>query len=226
MAPRNLCTLFNFLYASYFYGIHREYIFVAIITISFLVINLDNNIIPSSDNTANNKGIAYAHIFSDTENAVTKNVDGKYQVSFLPYPAAPLVNDTSTKLNFSVMENNTDVPFLFTSLVIRDKNTGDTVEQTPYKFHEFGDVTYPYTFRNDGDYTVAIQAKINGNPKYESRPLMAGFDVSVKDVQKMMNSFQQLMLFYVTPILAGIVGTVIYAKDIKGRKGKKKEFKK
>jgi hypothetical protein len=30
----------------------------------------------------------------------------------------------SPKLNFSVMENNTDVPNLFTSLVIMDKNTG------------------------------------------------------------------------------------------------------
>src|SRR5215207_5463272 len=84
------------------------------------------------------KGIAYAHIFADTENAVTKNIDGKYQVSFLPYPIGLLVNDTSTKLNFSFMENNTDVPLLFTSLVITDKNTGGIVEQTPYKFHEFG----------------------------------------------------------------------------------------
>jgi hypothetical protein len=82
----------------------------------------------------------YAHIFTDTENAVTKNIDGKYQVSFLPYPAGLLVNDTSTKLNFSVMENNTDVPFLFTSLVITDKNTGSVVERSQYKFHEFGNV--------------------------------------------------------------------------------------
>ena len=66
----------------------------------------------------------YAYIFSDIENVVTKNVDSKYQISFLPYSNGLLVNDTSTKLNFSVMENNTDVPNLFTSLVIMDKNTG------------------------------------------------------------------------------------------------------
>jgi hypothetical protein len=126
------------------------------------------------------KGIAYAHIFADTENAVTKNIDGKYQVSFLPYPIGLLVNDTSTKLNFSFMENNTDVPLLFTSLAITDKNTGGIVEQTPYKFHEFGDVTYPYTFRDDGEYKIAIQAKINGDPKYESQPLTASFDVNSK----------------------------------------------
>ena len=39
------------------------------------------------------------------------------------------------------MENNTDVPLLFTSLVIKDKNTGEIVEQTPYKFHQVGDVS-------------------------------------------------------------------------------------
>jgi hypothetical protein len=166
-----------------------------------------------------NKGIAYAHIL-DTESAVTKNVDGdKYLVSFLPYPVGLKVDDTSTKLNFSVMQNNSDVPFLFTSLLITGKNTGKIVEQTPYKFHEFGDVTYPYKFRNDGEYNVAIQAKINGDPKYETQPLIAGFDVSVRDVEKMMNSLQQIMLFYLTPALAAIAGSIIYIRH--KREGKR-----
>ena len=151
---------------------------IVVIIISVYAFDLINTIV-INNNDRINKGIAYAHIFSDTENAVTKNVDGTYQVSFLPYPAGLTVNDTSTKLNFSVMENNTDTPNLFTSLVITDKNTGEIVEQTAYKFHEFGDVTYPYIFQNDGDYNVAIQAKINGDPKYETTPLTAGFDVTV-----------------------------------------------
>src|SRR5215204_195309 len=188
-----------------------------IVVISLVVFNFQNSNISNTDIS---KGNAYAHIFTDTENAVTKNVDGKYQVSFLPYPVGLLVNDTSTKLNFSIMENNTDVPFLFTSLVITDKNTGSVVGQTPYKFHEFGDVTYPYTFQKDGEYRVAIQAKINGDPKYKSQPLIAGFDVKVQDMQKMTNSFQQLMLFYITPALAGIVGIIIYAENRRGRKRK------
>jgi hypothetical protein len=183
-------------------------VLMVIIAISFLVFDLYNTIFINKN--IYQGSVAYAHLFSDTENAVTKSVNGKYQVSFLPYPAGLLVNDTSTKLNFSVMENNTDAPNLFTSLVIMDKNTGSIVEQTPYKFHEFGDVTYPYMFQNDGEYNVAIQAKINGDPKYESRPLIASFDVSVRDMQKMTNSFQQIMAFYITPILAGIVGTIIY----------------
>jgi hypothetical protein len=58
----------------------------------------------SNQNTNSGVRSAYAHIFSDTEYAVTKNVDLKYQVAYLTYPATPFVNDTSTKLNFSVME--------------------------------------------------------------------------------------------------------------------------
>jgi hypothetical protein len=209
MSPWNSCTIFDLVYSSWSFRFHAASIFITIITISILLFDLNNTIIISNNDTIN-EGIAYAHIFSDTENAVIKNVDGKYQVAFLPYPAGLLANDTSTKLSFSIMENNTDAPNLFTSLVIMDKNTGSKVEQTPYKFHEFGDVTYPYTFRDDGEYTVAIQAKINGDPKYESHPLIASFDISVRDMQRMTNSFQQLMLFYVTPALAAIVGTIIY----------------
>jgi hypothetical protein len=191
----------------------------AIVTFSFLAFELQNAIISSTCGTTND-GIAYAHIFSDTENSVTKNIDGKYQVAFLPYPSTPVVNDTSTKLSFSIMENNTDVPNLFTSFIILDKNTKSIVEQTPYKFHEFGDVTYPYTFRSDGDYTAVLQAKINGNPKYESSPLKASFDISVQSVEKSSNLFSQIMLFYVTPVMAVIVGTIIYI-DRKREKQKK-----
>jgi hypothetical protein len=206
MAFPGLQKIFSLSYSLSSCRSHEVAIFVTIITISVLAFDLNNTI--TSNN--NNKGIAYAHIFSDTENAVTKDIDGRYQISFLPYPEGLKVNDTSTRLNFSVMRNNTDVPFLFTSLVITNKNTGEKVDQTPFKFHEFGDVTYPYVFRNDGEYNVAIQAKINGEPKYESSPLMASFDVSVRDMEEMINSFQQIMLFYLTPALAAIVGSIIY----------------
>ena len=218
MVSWSLGTIVTLLYSFSSRRSHVKPIIIVIVIISFLIFSLD--IFGSNNEVNNNEGIAYAHIFTDTENAVTKNVDGKYQVAFLPYPAGLSVNDTSTKLNFSVMENNTDVPLL-TSLVITDKNTGRIVEQTPYKFHEFGDVTYPYTFRGDGEYKVAIQAKINGDPKYKSQPLIASFDVKVQDMQKMTNSFQQLILFYVTPILAGIVGIIIYAENIRGRRNNK-----
>lgn len=212
-------TCSRFPYFLTYHSIHIIVIVFAISTVSFLMFDLQYAIKSSTGGTTND-GIAYAHIFSDTENSVTKNVDGKYQVAFLPYPSTPVVNDTSTKLSFSIMENNTDVPNLFTSLIILDKNTKSIVEQTPYKFHEFGDVTYPYTFRSDGDYTAVVQAKINGNPKYESSPLKASFEISVQNIEKSSSLFSQIMLFYVTPVMAIIVGTIIYI-DYKREKRKK-----
>ena len=213
MVPWCSDTSCSILYYLSYHGIHIISIVIVIITVSFLIFDLQYTIVSNSN-------IAYAHIFSDTENSITKNVDGKYQVAFLSYPPTPLVNDTSTKLNFSIMENSTDVPNIFTSLIILDKNTKSIIEQTPYKFHEFGDVTYPYTFLNDGEYTAVVQAKINGNPKYESNPLKASFDVSVHNMEKSSNLFSQIMLFYVTPIMAVIVGTIIYI-DRKREKRKK-----
>jgi hypothetical protein len=213
----DICS--SFPYFLTYHSIHIIVIIFAIISVSFLMFDLQYAIISSTSGTTS-KGIAYAHIFSDSENSITKNVDGKYQVAFLPYPSTPVVNDTSTKLSFSIMENNTDVPNLFTSLIILDKNTKSIVEQTPYKFHEFGDVTYSYMFRSDGDYTAVVQAKINGNPKYESNPLKASFDISVQNMEKSSNLFSQIMLFYVTPVMAIIVGTIVYI-DRKREKRKK-----
>jgi hypothetical protein len=206
-------------YSLTYHGIHIVVVVIAIITFSFLIFDLQYAIV-TNIRSVRNDGIAYAHIFSDAENSIIKKVDGKYQVAFLPYPSTPLVNDTSTKLNFSIMENNTDILNLFTSLIILDKNTKSIVEQTPYKFHEIGDVTYPYMFRSDGDYTAIVQAKINGNPKYESSPLKASFDISVQNIEKSSNLFSQIMLFYVTPVMAVIVGTIIYI-DRKREKRKK-----
>jgi hypothetical protein len=51
--------------------------------------------------------------------------------------------------------------------------------------------------------------------------LIANFDVSVKDMQKMTSPIQHVMLYYVTPILARIAGTIIYVQ----RRGKEKKRK-
>jgi hypothetical protein len=150
--------------------------------------------------------LAYAHIFSDTPNTITKNID-KYQVVFLPFPNIPLVNDNSTKLNFSLMENNTDVYNVFVSLIIKDRNSGNVVEQIPYKFYEFGDVTLPYIFQNVSDYIITFQAKINGDPKYEVNPLKANFDISVVNPSE--TPFIAWILSLI-PILAVIPGILIY----------------
>jgi hypothetical protein len=63
---------------------------------------------------------AYAHIFINTNNTITKDID-KYQLVFLPYPDILIANDNFTRLNFSLMENKTDVYNVFVSLIIKDR---------------------------------------------------------------------------------------------------------
>ena len=153
--------------------------------------------------------LVYAHIFTDTDTqstAVTKNIDN-YQIDFLPVPNILSVNDNSTKLNFSLLENNTDVYNVFVSLIIKDRNSGNIVEQIPYKFYEFGDITLPYTFQNVSDYIITFQARINGDPKYEDNPLKANFDISVINPSDISFIVWTLSLI---PIIAVIPGVLIY----------------
>jgi hypothetical protein len=149
---------------------------------------------------------ADAHMFTDINNTVTQNID-KYQLLFLPYPNNPIANDNSTRLNFSLMENKTDVYNVFVSLIIKDKRSGNVVvEQIPYKFYEFGDITFPYTFRNVSDYIITFQAKIHGDPKYKVNPLIANFDIPV-----MPNKIPFMgWIFFLIPILSAIPGIVVY----------------
>ena len=150
--------------------------------------------------------LAYAHIFTDTQGTVvTKNIDN-YQLAFRPFPNIPLVNDNSTKLSFSLMENKTDVYNVFVSLIIKDRNS-NVVEQIPYKFYEFGDISLPYTFQNVGDYIITFHARINGDPKYEVTPLTASFDISVVNPSEIPFIAWIISL---TPIIAAIAGIVIY----------------
>jgi hypothetical protein len=169
------------------------------ITINFIIHQEENNL------------LAYAHIFSDTPNTITKNIDN-YLIVFLPYPNIPLVNDNSTRLNFSLTENKTDVYNVFVSLIIKERSSGNVVEQIPYKFYEFGDITFPYTFQKVGDYVVTVQTRINGDPKYEVNPLIANFDISV--VKPGVIPFN-VWVISLTPIVAAIAGIAIYVDFFK-----------
>src|SRR5919109_5552246 len=85
-------------------------------------------------------GVAYGHYFG-----ATKNIDN-YQVIFAPYPSTPITDDNSTSLNFSILENNTNVYNVYASLVVSDKQSGDIVGQVPYKLSEFSDIAIPSSF--------------------------------------------------------------------------------
>ena len=145
--------------------------------------------------------IGHAHFFG-----ATKNVDN-YQVIFSPNPSTPVAGDNSTSLNFSLLENNTNVYNLYVAMVVTDKQSGNIVGQIPYKFQEFSDITIPYVFNETGSYVVTLQARITGNEKYQNTPLTASFEISVGN---QLIPFDELMLFYVTPATVVIAGIAIY----------------
>jgi hypothetical protein len=148
--------------------------------------------------------LAYGHFFGDT-----KSID-KYQVVFAPNPSNPAPGDNST-LNFSVLENNTNIYNIHAAVVITEKQSGDVVDQIPYKLYEFSDITVPYTFQDVGDYVVTLQTKIIGDEKYQASPLVTSFDISVGNQVP----FDELMLFYVTPAAVAIAGIAIYLRSKK-----------
>ena len=124
--------------------------------------------------------VVYAHIFSGTPNSIFKEKDG-YSVAFLPYPSIPKVGDNNTLLNFNVQKNGNDVTNTFISLIIKNKDSNRIVHQVPYKFHEFADTTYSYTFQNQSKYSLSLLTKIAGDPKYENNPLIVSFDIEVSN---------------------------------------------
>ncbi|MGC2428070.1 MAG: hypothetical protein WA421_13620 [Nitrososphaeraceae archaeon] len=155
---------------------------------------------------SNQVNVAYAHFFG-----ISKNVDN-YQIVFQPLPIVPAANENST-LNFSILDKDSaNVNNVYAALAIKEKNTGKVVEQVPYKFYEFSDITFPYKFRNNTDYIATFEARINGDSKYQDNPLVSDFDVSVgnNNAYKIKIPFSQLMLYYVTPVTAAIAGISIY----------------
>jgi hypothetical protein len=145
--------------------------------------------------------LAYGHFFG-----ATQDID-KYQVVFAPYPLNPVAGSNSTLLNFSVLENNTNIYNIHSALVVTDKQSGDIVGQVPYRLYEFSDITIPFTFDDTGRYVVTLQTRITGDEKYQASPLVASFDISVGNE---FIPFDELMLFYITPAAVAIAGITIY----------------
>jgi hypothetical protein len=147
-------------------------------------------------------GVAYGHFFG-----TTKKIDN-YQVIFAPSPSTIIEADNSTSLNFSVLENNSNIYNIYAALEVTEKQSSDIVGQVPYKQYEFSDITIPYTFNDTGNYVVTLQTRIIGDEKYQATPLVASFDISVGN--QLLIPFDELMLFYVTPAAAAIAGIAIY----------------
>jgi hypothetical protein len=153
---------------------------------------------------------AYGHFFGLP--VLENKTVGHYKIVFQPYPTVPLPGDNGTQLNFSILDkDNQNINIIFSSLVIKQKETDDIVKTFPYRLYEFSDMTFPYTFENSGDYVVSLQSKINGDPVFGERPLVVDFDLSVEDATKNV-AFSQLLLYYVTPGIIVIIAVAIYLR--------------
>jgi hypothetical protein len=149
-------------------------------------------------------GVAEAHFFG-----ATRQIDG-YQVIFAPYPDVPVAGSNSTLLNFSVLENGSNIFNIHSAVVITQQGSDMPVEQLPYKPYEFSDITIPYVFAEPGNYVVTIQTRVIGDEKYEATPLEASFDLLVENPGSQGMPVEELMLFYVTPASVAIAGIAIY----------------
>ena len=158
--------------------------------------------------------LAYAHIFPGTPNAVFIEKDG-YQIGFLPYPKNPKVNDTSTLLNLNVQKNGNDVTNTFVSLIIMDINTEKIVDQVPYKFHEFADISYPYVFKNEGKYSLSLLTKIAGDEKYENNPLIVTFELDTEGIVNKITNANSIIIYSVIALTIIICIVFIYRTKLK-----------
>ena len=93
----------------------------------------------------------------------------------------PIAEDNSTQINLSVLDNEgQNINLMFSSLSIKQKETGELVKTFPYRLYEFSDMTFPYTFPKSGTYIVTLNSKINGDPVYSKNPLVVDFDLPVR----------------------------------------------
>jgi hypothetical protein len=155
--------------------------------------------------------VVYAHIFSGTPNSIFKEKDG-YSIAFLPYPAIPKVGDNNTLLSFNVQKNGNDVTNTFISLIIKDENSNKLVHQVPYKFHEFADTTYSYTFQNQSKYSLSLLTKIAGDPKYENNPLIVSFDIEISDYNNVI--LVTILFFVIFSLIIAIIFVPKLRKNI------------
>lgn len=141
----------------------------------------------------------------------TKNI-GNYQIVFAPYPALPIAGDNSTLLNFSILDkDNKNLNSINASLIIKNKLNGTIIHEFPIKFYDFSDITFPYTFKEIGDYQLTLLVKINGDPTYSQTPLSVDFDISAANPNQIIPT-NELVIYYLLPGLAAVAAVVAYLK--------------
>lgn len=174
--------------------LYRRYVIVLIVVL-FLFLNHSQFIL--------------GHFFG-----TTKNVGG-YQIVFAPYPALPFAGDNSTLLNFSILDkDNNNLENISASLIVKNKLNGSIIQNFPFKFYELSDITFPYTFKEIGDYQLSLLVKINGDPTYSQTPVSADFDISATNPNQVIPT-DELIIYYLVPGLAVIAAIVFYLRHKK-----------
>ena len=141
----------------------------------------------------------------------TKNI-GDYKIVFAPSPSLPFARDNSTLLNFSILDKeNQNVNNIFASLIIKNVINDSIVHEVPFKFYEFSDITFPYTFNEIGDYKILLLVKINGDPSYSQNPASIVFDIAATNPNQATPT-NELMIYYLLPTLSVIAVIVIYLR--------------
>ena len=157
-------------------------------------------------NSRENSHLVWGHFFGTTKKT------GDYQIVFAPYPPLPFAGDNSTILNFSILDkDNQNVNNIFASLIIKNKINNSVVQNIPFKFYEFSDISFPYTFKKTGDYLVTLLIRINGDPMYSENPLSFDFDISATDANQAIPT-NELIAYYLLPALAVIAVIVAYLR--------------
>ena len=83
----------------------------------------------------------------------------------------------------------------------------------PYKFYEFADSSYSYTFQNHSQYSISLLTKIAGDPKYENYPLIVSFDIEISNYNQVL---LVTILFFVIFSLIVIIFVPNFRKQIFG----------
>jgi hypothetical protein len=157
------------------------------------------------------KGYGHSQFILGHFFGTTKNI-GNYQIVFAPYPSLPFAGDNSTLLNFSILDrDNQNVNNIFASLIIKNKLNESTIQNFPFRFYEFSDITFPYTFKEIGDYHISLLVRINGDPTYSQTPISADFDISATNPNQVIPT-DELITYYVVPALAVIAVIVVYLR--------------
>jgi hypothetical protein len=157
-------------------------------------------------NSGQNSHLVLGHFFGTTKKI------GDYQIVFAPYPPLPFARDNSTILNFSILDkDNQNVNNIYASLIIKNKMNSSVVQNIPFKFYEFSDISFPYTFKKTGDYLVTLLIRISGDPLYSENPLSIDFDISATDANQAIPT-NELIAYYLLPASAVIAVIVVYLR--------------